>query len=374
MQSSPYSGKPADECGSDEASASDTDNFVKALTRIRGKGVRPDLIGSIITHYAYKRLPDLAGDDVQRQSADGEASWRMKRCFIETLVGILPPEKDSVPCSFLLRAARVAGVVGAEAGCREEIERRVSRQLDEAPLKELMMVDSEVVVRLVRRFMNEEEVCRSGAALKKVARLVDGYLAEAAVDPHLTLPQFVALATALPCHARATDDGVYRAIDIYLKAHPGLSKQERKRLCMLIESRKLSTEACLHASQNERLPVRAVIQVLLSEQDKLSRHIEWSGSLSPFVGPDMRCLSKREVMSQQMEMKRLKEDVVMLQRQCTSMERQIQKLLKKKGYFSWKKLGAAVFKIGETPNSPMHLPGPGPTTSNRWTKSMQLET
>ncbi|KAI3455368.1 hypothetical protein Pfo_012031 [Paulownia fortunei] len=364
----------AAECCFDDACVLDTDYFVKTLSGIQGKGVRPDLIGSIITHYASKWLPDLAGDEADRATASFEdspesvtASWMKKRFFIETLVGILPPEKDSIPCNFLLRVLRVANMVGVEAAYRAELEKRVSWQLDQASLRELMipsfshtcttLLDVELVLRLVKRFVNLEEAARSGTALMKVAKLVDCYLAEAAVDSHLALPEFVALASALPSHARSTDDGLYRAIDIYLKAHPGLSKQEKKGLCNLIDSRKLSAEASLHAAKNERLPVRAVIQVLLSEQTKLSKHIDWSGSLggtrSPGIGLDVpvRCLSKREMITQQMEIKRLKEDVLRLESQCMNMERQIEKLLeKKKGYFSWKKLGIPVFKankIGE---------------------------
>lgn len=102
------------------------------------------------------------------------------------------------------------------------------------------------------------------------------------------------------------------------------------------------------------MPVRAVIQVLLSEQSKLiSKHIDWSGSLSGArspagVGLDLsaRCFSKRETNVQQIEIKRLKEDVLRLQSQCMAMERQINKLLEKKrgSYFSWKKLGIPAFK------------------------------
>lgn len=137
------------------------------------------------------------------------------------------------------------------------------------------------------------------------------------------------------------------------QAHPGVSKQERKRLCTLIDSRKLSAEASLHAAQNERLPVRAVIQILLSEQTKLIKTIDWSGSLSgtrsPGIGLDgpARCLSKREMNTQQTEIRRLKEDVLRLQSQCMNMEMQIERLLeKKKGYFSWKKLGFKAGKVG----------------------------
>lgn len=131
-----------------------------------------------------------------------------------------------------------------------------------------------------------------------------------------------------------------------MQAHPGLSKQERKRVFLVIESRKLSAEASVHAAQNERLPVRAVVQVMLSEQDKLSKHMDWSGGMSPGVG---RCVSKRGIVSsQEMEIRRLKEEVVMLERQCVRMERQIEKLLqKKKGYFSWKKLGFKATPVEE---------------------------
>jgi hypothetical protein len=51
----------------------------------------------------------------------------------------------------------------------------------------------------------------------KVAKLVDTYLAEIAPDANLKLSKFLALAELLPDYARTVDDGLYRAIDIYLK-------------------------------------------------------------------------------------------------------------------------------------------------------------
>jgi len=46
-----------------------------------------------------------------------------------------------------------------------------------------------------------------------------------------------------------------------LQAHPGISEQERKRLCRMMDCQRLSLEACMHAAENERLPLRVVIQV-----------------------------------------------------------------------------------------------------------------
>ena len=50
-----------------------------------------------------------------------------------------------------------------------------------------------------------------------VAKLIDGYLAEVAPDENLKLTKFRSLAAAIPEYARPIDDGLYRAIDIYLK-------------------------------------------------------------------------------------------------------------------------------------------------------------
>lgn len=219
----------------DDACILDMDYFVRTLAGIKAKGVRPDLIGSIIAHYASKWLPDLAGEDsenglkVFKHSPESvTSSWMKKRFFVETLVGILPPEIGSIPCNFLLRLLRTANMVGVEPSYRGELESRISWQLDQASLTELMipsfshtcatLLDVELVLRLVNKFVNLDDAAnKSGVALVKVAKLVDCYLAEAALDSNLALQEFVALAAALPSHARATDDGLYRAIDTYLK-------------------------------------------------------------------------------------------------------------------------------------------------------------
>jgi NPH3 family len=61
-----------------------------------------------------------------------------------------------------------------------------------------------------------EEIA-SGAAMARVAKLVDAYLAEVALESGLGVKEFEELARALPAHSRATDDGLYRAVDTFLK-------------------------------------------------------------------------------------------------------------------------------------------------------------
>ncbi|KAG5385063.1 hypothetical protein IGI04_036533 [Brassica rapa subsp. trilocularis] len=47
------------------------------------------------------------------------------------------------------------------------------------------------------------------------------------------------------------------------------AKTERENLCRLLDCQKLSLEACTHAAQNERLPLRVIVQVLFFEQLQL---------------------------------------------------------------------------------------------------------
>ncbi|MFS7908391.1 putative NPH3 domain-containing protein [Helianthus anomalus] len=50
-----------------------------------------------------------------------------------------------------------------------------------------------------------------------VGKLIDGYLSEIASDTNLKPEKFSELAFELPEQARVYDDGLYRAVDVYLK-------------------------------------------------------------------------------------------------------------------------------------------------------------
>lgn len=50
-------------------------------------------------------------------------------------------------------------------------------------------------------------------------------------------------------------------------------EEEREKICGLLDCQKLTLEACTHAAQNERLPLRAVVQVLFFEQLQLRQAI-----------------------------------------------------------------------------------------------------
>lgn len=51
-----------------------------------------------------------------------------------------------------------------------------------------------------------------------------------------------------------------------MQAHSWLPEKDKEGLCSIIDCQKLSSDACAHASQNKRLPMRFVLQVLFFEQ------------------------------------------------------------------------------------------------------------
>lgn len=57
-----------------------------------------------------------------------------------------------------------------------------------------------------------------------------------------------------------------------------MTKAERKKLCGLMDVKKLSVDASMHAAQNERLPLRVVVQVLFFEQVRAAASVQALGN------------------------------------------------------------------------------------------------
>ncbi|KAK7252777.1 hypothetical protein RIF29_36974 [Crotalaria pallida] len=249
------------------------------LTIITKGNVSSPVIGEALSAYATRRLPGfnkgvIQGGDIVKN-----------RLLLETIVRLLPADMGSVSCSFLMKLLKATILLECEGLERSELMRRIGQCLEEATVSETTMFDVDTVQRLVEEFVAHEQRAQTESLLEeelqeirsprmvsdlskkiKVAKLVDGYLAEIARDPSLPLSDFVNLAELVSSFPRPSHDGLYRAIDMYLKEHSGISKSERKRICRLMDCRKLSADACMHAVQNERLPLRVVVQVLFFEQ------------------------------------------------------------------------------------------------------------
>ncbi|CAI9284595.1 unnamed protein product [Lactuca saligna] len=170
-----------------------------------------------------------------------------------------------------------------------------------------------------------------------ISKLLDNYLAEIAGDPNLSATKFQVIAESLPDNARLCDDGLYRAIDIYLKAHPSLSEHDRRRLCRAMECQKLSIDACTHAARNDRLPVRTVMQVLLAEQLKLREEMhkkQLAGNVDSSQQEDNCASPKEEIKMLKLEQEKMMDFIKELQTDYTNLQQDCEKMRNKQNALS----------------------------------------
>eukprot|EP00262_Sarcandra_glabra_P002372 TRINITY_DN1265_c0_g1_i1.p1 TRINITY_DN1265_c0_g1~~TRINITY_DN1265_c0_g1_i1.p1 ORF type:complete len:608 (-),score=92.48 TRINITY_DN1265_c0_g1_i1:96-1919(-) len=265
------------------------DIFQRVLMAMRARGFKQYALGPVLMLYAQKSLRGLEIFGRGKKKIEPKQEHE-KRVILETIVSLLPREKNALSVSFLSMLLRAAIYLETTVACRLDLEKRMGLQLGQAVLDDLLIpsfsfsgdtiFDVDTVQRILMNYLEHEadgtHLCynidddfMSPSHVERVGRLMESYLAEIASDHNLTVSRFIGLAELIPEHARMVEDGMYRAIDIYLKAHPPLSDMERKKVCSLMDCQKLSREACAHAAQNDRLPVQTVVQVLYYEQQRL---------------------------------------------------------------------------------------------------------
>ncbi|KAF5937413.1 hypothetical protein HYC85_024919 [Camellia sinensis] len=283
------------------------DFFQRVLYAVKSKGLKQDIIIRILINYAHNSLQGLVAVRDPQLVKGGFLDLELQkkqRAVIEAIIGLLPTQsrKSAVPMAFLSRLLKSAIAASASTPYRSDLERRIGLQLDQAILEDLLilanshgnnhspMYDTDSILRIFSIFLNLDEDddednhlrdesemvydfdspgSPKQSSILNASKLLDNCLAEVALDSNLTPSKFVALAELLPDHARIVNDGLYRAVDIFLKVHPNMKDSERYRLCKTINCQKLSQEACSHAAQNERLPVQMAVQVLYFEQIRL---------------------------------------------------------------------------------------------------------
>lgn len=206
--------------------------YKRVITTIRAKGrVSADVLGESLTAYASRRLPVLNKSNIQ----DNELL--KYRYLVDVITWLIPMERSCVPCGFMLMLLHSSILLECEEMGRRKLMQKISQELEEASVSDLMicspsgetaLYNIDVVHDLVELFVMRENGARadcpdddmgfsSDASKAKVARLVDDYLAKAARDSSLSLSKFVDLAEMVSVYPRSSHDGIYRAIDMYLK-------------------------------------------------------------------------------------------------------------------------------------------------------------
>ncbi|CAI9264616.1 unnamed protein product [Lactuca saligna] len=256
------------------------DVFQRVLLAMISRGFKQYALGPILMLYAQKCLQGLEGLVKEKKKIDSKQEHE-KRIVLETIVSLLPRERNTISVSSLSMLLRAAIYLETTMACKLDLEKRMGLQLGQAVLDDILipsfhfdgdiLFDVDTVQRIMMNYLEYELESTNIQEnnMEKVGKLMESYLAEIASDRNLELSKFMDFVEHIPEQAKVSDDGIYRAIDIYLKAHPTLSDMEKKKVCSLMDCEKLSREACAHAAQNDRLPVQTVVQVLFYQQQRL---------------------------------------------------------------------------------------------------------
>ncbi|KAJ9565094.1 hypothetical protein OSB04_001060 [Centaurea solstitialis] len=267
--------------------------FEKIIASMKSRGAKPLTIASAIITYTERALPDLvrdhSGNAVKNSIATDSNTRSQQRELLESIIALLPvenPQRVSFPISFLCCLLRTAIFLENDDVWKKQLEKRISAMLEHVTVDDLLVLsytfdgetlyDLESVRRIISGFVEKEKSVSvfnggdfrevSSTAMLRVAKTVDAYLGEIATVAELSISKFNGIANLVPKNARKMDDDLYRAIDIYLKAHPNLDEIEREKVCSAMDPLRLSYEARVHASQNKRLPVQIVLHALYFDQ------------------------------------------------------------------------------------------------------------
>ncbi|KAH7446414.1 hypothetical protein KP509_01G054400 [Ceratopteris richardii] len=277
------------ECWVDDISGLHISFFQRILLAMRERGLGADGIAGALVSYTQKSIIGLCrrknsyhNNTILKPNkinlSDIPAATRHEqRIFLETIVRLLSKEKIAVPVGFLIDLLRTAYIIETTLACKLDLEKLISAQLHDATLDDLLLpsftkqdgetqCDIGLIHRLIASFIelqydddyqyNMPEVYEEAHDLSnsspenpmlKVGKLLDGYLAEIARDANLSLSKFIALADILPNCARLDEDGLYRAIDIYLK----VLYFERSRLNKVMTGRVASENVINHTADTQ---------------------------------------------------------------------------------------------------------------------------
>lgn len=371
--------------------------YRRFIMAVDSRSMDQEQIAGSLMFYAKKHLP-LLGRQPSFPSGNLCSSFDSnsdQKTLLEEIVDLLPNQKRIVPTKLLLRLLRTSMILHCSPMCRGDLESRIGMELDQASIEDILipnmgyssetLYEIDCVQRILDHFVvvyrdrdqdqDGSEITESGCLVDNdddelignshsltpmtlVANLMDNYLAEVASDINLKLEKFRTLAATIPDYARSMDDGMYRAIDIYLKAHSWLTDSDRELVCRLMDCQKLSLEASTHAAQNERLPLRFIVQVLFFEQlrlrtsvsgclyvsDNYNSQIHLSSSIVLPESGNVHLLTAGENDRRIVAVDDMRGRVSELEKECFTMKKDIDKLVKTKG-ISWNSL-CKMFGLG----------------------------
>ncbi|KAF6168108.1 hypothetical protein GIB67_011493 [Kingdonia uniflora] len=113
----------------------------RTMLAIKSRGkVLAYLIGEALQIYPSHWLPNIFKEEYikSQESLDPEITLK-NWLLLESIVSLLPMEKCSMSCSFLLKLLKAANIIGASSSSKIELTKRVGMHLEEVRVNDLLI-------------------------------------------------------------------------------------------------------------------------------------------------------------------------------------------------------------------------------------------
>ncbi|XP_061370105.1 BTB/POZ domain-containing protein At3g22104-like [Gastrolobium bilobum] len=188
-------------------------------------------------------------------------------------------DMKSVSWKDLFDLYRIATGLRLSRVCKNKIEGLVVPLLHHATIDYLLLpsprgsrhaYDVDSVLRLMHKYyFGGSTADLTLSPIKRVAKMMDLFLAEVAPDPHLKPSEFEALITVLPDTARESHDQLYQTMDMYLKVHAGVGDKEKMSICRPLKHEKLSPKLLRHLRRNLLFPSETKLRAHVTKRCRM---------------------------------------------------------------------------------------------------------
>ncbi|XAR55288.1 hypothetical protein NMG60_11035320 [Bertholletia excelsa] len=254
--------------------------FKRIIGSLRRQGMRERYVSPIIVFYANKWI--LSKKTRQFWENSGYTKNKVS-VILEGILDLLPMRDKAgktIPVGFyfsLLSKSLEFGFLKNES--MTKLKDQIASVLHLAqvedlllPRKDLESISSSIEVATMKDIFltfvssNRDPNHTPPPSASIVAELWDLYLSHIGPDPNLEPKSFMDLIETIPISSRQSHDNLYRALNTYLQAHPGMSQDDKGMVCKYLSCQKLSQEVCIEAVQNELMPLRLIVQALFVQQ------------------------------------------------------------------------------------------------------------
>ncbi|XVF21101.1 hypothetical protein REPUB_Repub12eG0061900 [Reevesia pubescens] len=298
--------------------------FKRIIGSLRRQGMKEKYVTPIIVFYANKWVLSKKTRQFWENSGEkiGDSDTKNKvSVILQGILDLLPigeKANRAVPVGFYFALLSRSLEFGLRSDSKVRLQDQIASMLHFAHVEDFLLPQIKTVsfssskelatmksIFLTFASFNMDTNPTPSASNSIVAELWDAYLAQIASDPEMEPKKFMELVELLPISCRQSHDQLYRAMNIFLKAHRDITQEEKGSVCKYLNCQKLSQEACIEAVQNELMPLRLIVQALFVQQlnthqafkecsDSFRFTGQFSGSLSSSRCPNSRSLNPGE--------------------------------------------------------------------------------